>query len=474
MRLFAKFEIQFNAQLVWACLGFTACLAMTSAAHLDFTAPPLPLRPVMLFTGEALGCITSAFVGHLAKPLRPKSRSAIHALLLATLLVISLSLMANEQSKAPFSSATVILLLFYGFLIGCCYVIQGTFVCTLGIKSCVAVITGATVLSGIVICIGVAVLTWPTILLANVVFLVALGVSWHKCGHRPLESCEEPRPDAAPIISSVRPFIPLAIGVSLFTVCLALSANAGAGQGSDITSGITGSLLSTIVSLFFLLVLCYGRRGFDFNSFWLLLLTMICVAHLIESLGQSWVGLALIVVHSAQGVMVVLVYLSLADLASRSRFAPLVIFGIGWSIYTASMALGYLAAVLLNYRLGVTSQPLLVISILTICSFILVGTFGSKDSKLLVDLKPAAPRIDVFSQAVDIAAKKYGLTAREHEVALLYGQGRSRDFIADQLVLSPNTVRGHIRNIYQKMGVVDKQGLIDSILQCEPAPPDEE
>ena len=36
-------------------------------------------------------------------------------------------------------------------------------------------------------------------------------------------------------------------------------------------------------------------------------------------------------------------------------------------------------------------------------------------------------------------------------------------FIADELGLSPNTVKGYIRNVYQKSGSVDKQDLLDRV-----------
>ena len=40
-------------------------------------------------------------------------------------------------------------------------------------------------------------------------------------------------------------------------------------------------------------------------------------------------------------------------------------------------------------------------------------------------------------------------------------QGRSRSYIADELGLSPNTVKGYAHSLYQKAGVDNKQSLID-------------
>ena len=60
-------------------------------------------------------------------------------------------------------------------------------------------------------------------------------------------------------------------------------------------------------------------------------------------------------------------------------------------------------------------------------------------------------------------AHEHGLTAREGEVLALLCQGRTRTYIADELGLSPNTVKGYIRTVYQKSGAVDKQDLLDRV-----------
>lgn len=60
-------------------------------------------------------------------------------------------------------------------------------------------------------------------------------------------------------------------------------------------------------------------------------------------------------------------------------------------------------------------------------------------------------------------AEEHRLTIREAEVLALLAQGRTRTYIADELGLSPNTVKGYIRNVYQKSGAVDKQDLLDRV-----------
>lgn len=79
----------------------------------------------------------------------------------------------------------------------------------------------------------------------------------------------------------------------------------------------------------------------------------------------------------------------------------------------------------------------------------------------------AAPETsDVRTMQVDLLrsfAEAHSLTSRETDVLVLLCQGRTRTYIADELGLSPNTIKGYIHNVYQKSGAVDKQDLLDRV-----------
>ncbi len=79
--------------------------------------------------------------------------------------------------------------------------------------------------------------------------------------------------------------------------------------------------------------------------------------------------------------------------------------------------------------------------------------------------------------------KESPLTRRETEILGLIAQGLSNDEIAQQLSISPNTVKVHVRNIFEKMAVQSrteatieavKQGWVEVpgiSIESEPAPP---
>lgn len=59
-----------------------------------------------------------------------------------------------------------------------------------------------------------------------------------------------------------------------------------------------------------------------------------------------------------------------------------------------------------------------------------------------------------------LLADAYGLTQREQEVLGLLLRGRSIPYIKETLYISTNTAKTHVRHIYQKMGIHERQELL--------------
>lgn len=66
------------------------------------------------------------------------------------------------------------------------------------------------------------------------------------------------------------------------------------------------------------------------------------------------------------------------------------------------------------------------------------------------------------SQIVQIS-EKHHLSKRETQVLELLVQGRSVPYIAETEIISQNTVKSHIKNLYQKMGVHSRDELLDTV-----------
>lgn len=74
--------------------------------------------------------------------------------------------------------------------------------------------------------------------------------------------------------------------------------------------------------------------------------------------------------------------------------------------------------------------------------------------------KPVEVGVEALMRACEETAKEFGLSPREQEVLELLVQGYAVDNVADKLVISPHTVRAHIRHLYEKTQMHKKSELI--------------
>ena len=93
---------------------------------------------------------------------------------------------------------------------------------------------------------------------------------------------------------------------------------------------------------------------------------------------------------------------------------------------------------------------------------------------MLMELAPQYPedaleQINALAAQVRVAREKgstqqpsrlhaYGLTKREREIAYLAAQRRSNKEIAQTLYLTENTVKTHLKHVFEKLGIQDARG----------------
>jgi DNA-binding CsgD family transcriptional regulator len=113
-------------------------------------------------------------------------------------------------------------------------------------------------------------------------------------------------------------------------------------------------------------------------------------------------------------------------------------------IYGACLAAGAIALQWLEYRLLVRTHPYEVY--LALFALACMG-LGAWVAVRLLRRPPPQP-FEVNTQAV----QSLGMSARELEVLELLAAGNSNKEIARQLEVSPNTVKTHIANLFEKLG----------------------
>ena len=74
---------------------------------------------------------------------------------------------------------------------------------------------------------------------------------------------------------------------------------------------------------------------------------------------------------------------------------------------------------------------------------------------------------ELLAPAVERLVKRYNLSNREGEVALSCAEGLTNAAIAEQLRVSSETIKFHLKNIFDKVGVARRAQLIGVILMTE-------
>ena len=82
------------------------------------------------------------------------------------------------------------------------------------------------------------------------------------------------------------------------------------------------------------------------------------------------------------------------------------------------------------------------------------------DGASATSASPAGETVLVIAPRCRYLAATYGLTERETDVLALLVDGRSVPYVQETLHVSANTAKTHIRHIYQKLGVHNRQDLI--------------
>ncbi|MDR3137044.1 MAG: LuxR C-terminal-related transcriptional regulator [Coriobacteriales bacterium] len=99
-------------------------------------------------------------------------------------------------------------------------------------------------------------------------------------------------------------------------------------------------------------------------------------------------------------------------------------------------------------------------------------TLGRQD-RPVKDEQPnnrSKPRLPV-RQGVQVIGERYLLTEREIEVLRLYSLGFTQKRVAEELIISIDTVHAHIKNIYRKTNLHSRQDILDHIEAYPPPVP---
>lgn len=168
-------------------------------------------------------------------------------------------------------------------------------------------------------------------------------------------------------------------------------------------------------------------------------------------------------------VATIILWCMLADMARDTRLPSALVFSAALACTNAAQLLGVLVGFFSASRLTAGGLTLTVVALVSLYLLSMLSLFLFKDRDVASD-EPAAPPTQVvvheeqwFANRCEAIAREHQLTAREAEIFALLAQGRTVHGISEKLFVSENTVKSHIKSIYQKLGIHLRSQLIDLV-----------
>ena len=173
-----------------------------------------------------------------------------------------------------------------------------------------------------------------------------------------------------------------------------------------------------------------------------------------------------------QGVYVLMFYV-LCMFACQGVRRPVLMFCAGWGGYMLALSGSMVIAAAGFVPYASQSAITLLVCLLGASGVVLFGLAkGSSDVLVFPRRETEAAAIigeDDLLKRCESIKERFSLTNRERDVLLLMARGQSRREIAENLILSENTVRGYSKTLYQKTSVHSRKELQELVCAEQPS-----
>ena len=277
-------------------------------------------------------------------------------------------------------------------------------------------------------------------------------------------------------LSSPRSF--LSPGHQVFTIMFIFSAAFGfalslrISQFTPVSSYL--SLVVLVVAVAWFLIVPDSKRGHD-DALFAMAALLVVAGFLIAPLDGA-PGAANGLLYAGNSCFKVLSWTVMAALCARNMAGSLAVLACGAVVVSAGTFIGADLGHLCNVLLATTvSEMSLVTSavVLALFAYVILGLRGFTFADTIQGVEPVEElpvpvdmppdRDALIESACDALAGECGLTEREREVFGMLARGHNGYHIRDELTLSYNTVKTHVKRIYRKLDVHSQQELIDLV-----------
>lgn len=281
-----------------------------------------------------------------------------------------------------------------------------------------------------------------------------------------------------PVALRLRDHLPTLLGVGLFSVLFGLTTQIhnNAHGYSSVPDEL--SALITIVALVVLgLRVGIGKKPLRVDRFFIVTIPLIAavmalaplfwssVSNVADALVKSFFNLyfAALMVYVVQ----VLGNRPAADGAALRdpMVVPACALAILWSCVALGSIMGLVFMTAIEERTMAVTSAFLAATWICVVAMVIQARVGRSERVVerVVPGPTSVVYVDRANEQIRLLGEQVGLSAREREVCALLVQGRSAARIGEELVLSQNTVKTHLQNIYAKAGVHTKQELLDRL-----------
>ena len=248
----------------------------------------------------------------------------------------------------------------------------------------------------------------------------------------------------------------LVFGALSSTVINSTNVLAGSRYGSSFEWLI--GVANLVVALLFLagVILFHKRGDVHFTLKPTVLIMGVGIILLLASTSNSLIAGVLFI--SARSYFFILSSIILADIGHRSS-AAVSVFSLGRGADLFGYIIGFGLSLVLRFIFGEGDEFIRVLSIVLTGLLLAMPLFLFNESDMRTGwgmLPEKNESEEKFSRVVE----SHGITARETEILQLLVQGRSLPFIAKSLYISTSTVKTHVRSIYSKLDVHNRQDLL--------------
>jgi DNA-binding CsgD family transcriptional regulator len=230
-----------------------------------------------------------------------------------------------------------------------------------------------------------------------------------------------------------------------------------------------GGVGIVLLAISFMLTSKFSKKSREFFFDMRLIIIVIAAAFLVAAVADTSYAVSYALFNCGVWMIRMIIWIYSCQIVRQTHFSPIVVFGLSQATFSFPILLGVPLGNLVTSAVANNSVDWTVVSLLVLFLLLIIAVFilNPEDVKRCWGLITTPAILEkTTSDTEDISynlMKAYGLSEREAEIAAYLFKGRSLPFIKDKLFIAVGTVKTHVRHIYEKMGVHNRQEFLDAV-----------